>query len=78
MGAHVTATSLIYKQSMCLCRQDSLPDMRALWLHRLTSSPVARLMGLVHGMLLPLHDLLNAAAAGEPIGQGLDISKLIS
>ena len=65
-------------QGLCLYRPDSLPDVRALWLHRLTSSPVARLMGLVHGMLLPLHDLLNAAADGEPIGQGIDISELIS
>ena len=65
-------------QSVCLRRPDSLPDTRALWLHRLTSLPVARLMNLVHGALLPLHDLLDAAAAGEPIGQGPDISELMS
>jgi len=57
-------------------RPDSMPDTRALWLHRLTSWPVSRLVGLVHGALLPLHDLLNAAAAGEPIGQGPDIGEL--
>ena len=61
-----------------LRRPDSLPDTRALWLHRLTSSPVARLMGLVHGALLPLHGLLNAAASGEEIGQGPDIGRLTS
>jgi len=53
-----------------------MPDTRALWLHRLTSWPVSRLVGLVHGALLPLHDLLNAAAAGEAIGQGPDIGEL--
>lgn len=57
-------------------RPDSSLDTRALWLHRLTASPVARLMGLVHGTLLPLHDLLSAAAAAEPLGQGPDLSEL--
>ena len=51
-------------EAQIACRPETLPDTRALWLHRLTSSPVSRLVGLVHGRLLPLHDLLSAALAG--------------
>ena len=45
-------------------------DERALWLQRLLTSPVAALVDLVHGRLLPFTDLLSAAAAGEELPQG--------
>ena len=51
------------------CRPETLPDTRALWLHRLTSSPVSKLVGLVHGRLLPLHDLLSTALTAEHVAQ---------
>lgn len=56
-------------EGQCACRPETLPDTRALWLHRLTSSPVSKLVGLVHGRLLPLHDLLSAALTGEHVAQ---------
>ncbi len=45
-------------------------DERALWLQRLLVAPVAALVDLVHGRLLPLGDLLSAAAAGQELPQG--------
>ena len=58
-----------------LCRPDTPPDTRALWLHRLTCAPVSRLVHLVHGSLIPLHGVLEEAAAGATIGQGPDIGE---
>ena len=58
------------------CRPETLPDTRALWLHRLTASPVSKLVGLVHGRLLPLHDLLSAALTGEHVAQAANAGGL--
>jgi hypothetical protein len=51
-------------------RVETSADVRALWLHRLATSPAARLVSLLHGRLFPLTDLLAAAAAGEEPPQG--------
>ena len=55
---------------VCTCRPDTVSDVRALWLHHLTTSPAAKLVSLLHGRLFPLTDLLSASAVGEAPTQG--------
>ncbi len=56
------------------CRVDTLADVRALWLHRLVTVPMAKLVNLLYGRLLPLHHLLAQAAAGQDLPEGAALS----
>lgn len=52
------------------CRVNTPADVRALWLHRLVTSPMEKLVSLLYGRLFPLHDLLSQAAAGQQLPEG--------
>lgn len=45
-----------------------------MWLHRLVTVPVTKLVNLLYGRLLPLHEVLSQAAAGQDLPQGAAMS----
>ena len=64
------------KLNICLFsrRVETSADLRALWLHRLVTTPVAKLVNLLYGRLLPLDHLLSEAASGHTHPEGAAIS----
>ena len=58
------------------CRVNTPADVRALWLHRLITSPMEKLVNLLYGRLFPVHDLLSQAAAGQQLPEGPAIGQL--
>ncbi|KAK9908279.1 hypothetical protein WJX75_005414 [Coccomyxa subellipsoidea] len=66
----------LYNLALSKCpafRVETSADLRALWLHRLVTTPVAKLVNLLYGRLLPLDHLLSEAASGHTHPEGAAI-----